>query len=218
MNNSLRFLFLISLPAVPVTVLAQGMYLDVYVQPSSDNTYIYSTSVLQYKPPSPCTGMCLTATHTYQEAAKVVSPSGRTASNSTGQQNLQGSSSENIQAEAYLAINGEAGQYTAQGTPYMYCSVMGLILSGVNPISEYITIAFGKTFTATSPYPNDGPLCPQIPACANGTTARCPVSGVTVKGVDCAQYYYTPFLIVNGVCEGYLDTVSIPTPTKGLCQ
>src|SRR5579862_7038017 len=96
MTHYTRSSILVLVFASPLLVQAQSMHVDVYVQPASDGRNVYATSVTQYTPWSPCTGMCATAVHTYSQEARVVSPSGRSILCNTNQVQKPASQSESL--------------------------------------------------------------------------------------------------------------------------
>lgn len=152
-----------------VTVAASGQVtVDIYQSPSTDGSYVYSTGVLQYDPGSNCT-MCPSAYHTYQQTVTITSPSGRTSS-CTFSDGSVATSSRNLQCEAALPINGEAGTYNMNDNPRVTCSIWGLFLNTNLPGNIHIGDAqtgytnglqtfYGCEYRSLACIPGTGAVC-----------------------------------------------------------
>ena len=215
--NRFASCFVLTLVAIS-SAAAQSV--DLYVNASTDGYYLYGSSVLEYQPPSLCTGMCSTATHTYSETAEVISPSGASNSCSTGNFESPAGNPEYLEADCALDIDVASGTYTVEGVPYADCSVIGLF---VNPNPIFIYIGYSYEVTSTIGWPDaTGPTCPQTPACTNGTSSYCTISVVMApSGAQCYAYYSTAWLVIAGGCYGFLgrgNQLSLAADGPGPCK
>jgi hypothetical protein len=160
--------------------------------------------------------MCSSAYHTYQETERVISPSGRTATCSFNV-GRSASLAFNQQCQATLVVGTDYGDYIAEDSPDVTCSLMGNV---VNTTMD-ILVHLGKTDTKTRNWPCNGPACLQQPACTGDTVASCPLLTYVNSGGPCYQYVLTSWLVVNGECIGILgpnNDFIIPATGPGACQ
>ncbi|MBV8842113.1 MAG: hypothetical protein JO307_04805 [Bryobacterales bacterium] len=114
------------------------MYLDVYIDASSDGAGVYATGILQYSYAN-CPA-CASYRHYYQQAVQLTSPSGRTAycNNNAGG---SGQDPIDLQCPVQLDPGDDYGDYTVTYSPYASCSGMGVFLNSAFSIS----IRLGKS-------------------------------------------------------------------------
>jgi hypothetical protein len=183
--------FMITTPLKPQTI-------DVYQNDSTDGNFVYSTGVLQYSPGSDC-NMCPHATHTYQGTVQITSPSGRRDSCSFYNQG-SASNSQNLQCEAALATNFEAGEYDTQFCPTAVCSLAGTFLNTCLSGLQIFAVTYSvKTANVT----DSSGYCPQVNNCNPWCIPKCSITQIKEgygPGVACHTFHETLTPVVFGVC------------------